>query len=433
MIYKRILIFVCLIYTAGFPVCLSAQDSSGTGQEVERSGSSSSGAEIASPIRGERFFEVGVPAMITISSKNPFGFINDMTGMATGKFGQLLAGGDDLRANLFAMPLTVSLRVRDIIKIDLFTGLQMTLNTKVDEDVRDSLDTLIQFADSGGRYGDIQAINGKHGSAKVGLSSFFEIGAGASMRFLGNKLLIRAAPSLYFPIFYAKEGRLDFAATASGTWGEVTANADFSLWTPTSAGDSFSTDGILKSIGEIFRSPGADLSVEGRFAVLRMLEAGAVITHIPVVPATTYYAMKAHGKLALSADWTSGLKDTSTLIFDTAVKEENMLIRPVRFDFFALIKPFETMFLYIKPNIGFSLAQLVEPEIPINFGLEAGVNLPVFFSASLGTGHTDGLWQHTLSLTMDVRFIELTITGALSGPDFLTNGFTAGLGVKMGF
>jgi hypothetical protein len=183
----------------------------------------------------------------------------------------------------------------------------------------------------------------------------------------------------------------------------------------------------------MFKSPGVDLSVEGRFAVWRILEAGAVITHIPVVPATTHYSMKAHGILALSADRGGGLKDNSTLKFDSAAAEANKVIRPVQFDFFALVKPFETTFVYIKPSIGFTLAPLVKPAIPVNFGLEAGVNLPVFFSASLGTSHTDGLWQHALSMTLDVRFFELTLIGALAGPEFLTNGFTVGLGIKTGF
>jgi hypothetical protein len=398
-------------------------------QERERTRPSwmeSEDAEVAGPMRGERLFEIGLPAVITVTSQDPLGFIKNITGAANGDFGPLLASSDDLRARLFGSPLTLSLRVLNSIKVELFTGLQMTLNTRMDAEVRDSLQTLLKFADGDGSAGDIQAINGKRGSAKVGMGSFFEIGGGASSRFLSNKLYIRAAPSIYFPVFYAKEGTLDFEAAASGNSGKVTADADFALWTPFAMGDSF-------SVGDIFKSPGIDVSIEGRFAIWRILEAGAAISHIPVVPATTNYSMKADGMLALSADRGGGLKDNSTLKFDKAAAEQNRVIRPVQFDFFALVKPFETAFLYIKPNIGFTLSPLVKPAIPVNFGLEAGVNLPVLFSASLGTSHTDGLWQHALSMTLDVRFIELTVIGALAGPDFITNGFTVGLGIKTGF
>lgn len=380
-------------------------------------------AEVAGPARGERFFEIGTPAALAITSQDPLGFIKNITGAINGDFGPLLVSRDELRAGIFGAPLTVSLQVLNLIKVELFTGMQMSLSSRMDPSIRDALQTLVKISD--GDISSAPSLNGKSGSAKVGMGAFFEIGGGVSTRFLSNKIYVRAAPSIYFPVFYAKEGTLEFEAAYSGSTGKVTANADFALWTPFAMNDS-------ASVGDIFKSPGADLTVEGRFAIWRILEAGAVITHIPVVPATMHYSMKGTGSLILSANQGS-FTNNSDLKFNQEAQEENTVIRPVRFDFFALIKPFETTFVYVKPNIGFTLAPLVQPSLPVNFGLEAGVNLPVLISASLGTSHTDGLWEHALRVTFDVRFIELSLLGALSGPDFLTNGFTVGFGLKTGF
>jgi hypothetical protein len=384
-------------------------------------------AEVAGPMRGERLFEIGVPAAVTVTSREPLEFIKNITGALDGNFGPLLASSDELRAGVFGAPLTLTLRVLNLLTVELFTGFEMTLNSRMDPDIRDALQTLVKIADGNADYADIKSIDGKNGRAKVGMGSFFEIGGGVSSRFLNNKIYLRAAPSIYFPLFYAKEGTLNFNTASTPNSGKVTADADFALWTPFAMNEPFSA-------ADIFKSPGADLTVEGRLAIWRVLEAGAVITHIPVIPASTNYTMKAQGLLDLSATLGGGgIKDESTLKFDKSSSERNTIIRPVRFDLFALLKPFETTFVYIKPNFGWTFAPLVKPAIPVNFGLEAGVNLPILLSASLGTSHTDGLWEHALRLTVDFRFIELSLLGALSGPDFVTNGLTVGVSLKTGF
>jgi hypothetical protein len=283
-------------------------------------------------------------------------------------------------------------------------------------------------------------LDGLGGKATLGISAFAEVGVGASMTLLGRKLYVRAAPTVYFPLIYARQGAIKFATDSNIDDLDTTTNpleimninahaigeADFAVWTP------FSLDNV--SVADMFGSPGVDLSIEGRYAIWRILEAGLSVSHIPIAPAKTKYVTKATGEL----DMTAGINGVEDLAGEDSIKVEgskselNTIVRPVRFDFFAIVKPFNSLFFYVKPNIGFTLLNIVDSGSP-NFGLEVGVNLPIILSASIGTHLTDGMWEHALRMAIDLRVFELDLLAGLSGPAFLTNGVTVGVGIKTGF
>jgi hypothetical protein len=395
----------------------------------------SEGAEIAPSMRTERKFELGLPGMISVASPDPLGFISAIREAAGGNFSDILARDANISARVFASPVSVKVNVLSLLTIELFTGFDMNIALKMDKDTQDAMKNLVEIADflesnKPPDKGIVSSMNGKHGEAAIGISAFAEIGAGASRSFLKNKLYVRAAPSLYFPVFYARNGSMNFSFSTSGdglgTKATAAGSADFKILTPFSL-----AEGV--SVGGIFASPGLDMSLEGRYAIWRGLEAGLSINHVPLIPATTKYETSSSGNLKMEASILGLKNDGSTLEFKNSAMVDNILLRPVRFDVFAVVKPFENLFVFIKPNVGISLLNIVDPEIPVNFGIEAGVNLPVALSASIGTHHTDGMWEHAIRAALDLHFVELDQIAGLSGPSFLTNGWTFGKGLKSGF
>jgi hypothetical protein len=403
-------------------------------------------AEIGRPMRTERFFELGILNPVSIASPDPFKFSTAVMDAIRGDYSSLLASDVDISARLFAAPVTVKVNVLGFLSAELFTSLDTNIAFQMDKNTTDAMQKLIDIskaleetdktnpANIDKINGLLSSLNGLQGKAALGISSFAEIGAGASTTLLGRKLYVRAAPSVYFPVFYARQGQMKFEASSTidnanplNTKAMATGMADFEMLTPFSLSGGFSA-------GDIFASPGLDLSLEGRYAIWRILEAGLSISHIPLAPAKTKYATRASGQIDMTAS-ASGVQDKSTnpLEFKSSVEETNTVLRPVRFDAFAIVKPFNSLFLYVKPNLGFTLHNIVEPAIPLNFGVEVGVNLPVVLSASIGTHHTDGMWEHAIRAAIDLRAIELDLLAGLSGPEFLTNGWTLGLGFKAGF
>jgi hypothetical protein len=113
-----------------------------------------------------------------------------------------------------------------------------------------------------------------------------------------------------------------------------------------------------------------------------------------------------------------------------------MVIRPVRFDFYTLYKPFKSPVLIVKPNIGATVNSTAGNLF--NFGLNIEYNAPRIFSAYIGTGLNEGLWVHHIGIALDLRLFEVDLGAGLAGADLADsfspqNGMMVRLCFKTGF
>jgi hypothetical protein len=117
--------------------------------------------------------------------------------------------------------------------------------------------------------------------------------------------------------------------------------------------------------------------------------------------------------------------------------ESEKVMRPVRFDFYTLYKPFKSPVLIVRPNIGATINSAAGDSL-FNWGINVEYNAPVIFSAFIGTGLTEGLWANRLGISLDFRVFEVDLGAAIAGTDFVgsfspKNGMMVAIGFKFGF
>jgi hypothetical protein len=199
-----------------------------------------------------------------------------------------------------------------------------------------------------------------------------------------------------------------------------------------------------------FASPGVDLTLEARYALWSVLDIGLSVSHIPIVPSTLSHSTTIEAeKISMTVDGDLekiindpnsavdfNIPDTDSLLKNSESESEKV-IRPVRFDFYALYKPFKSPVLILWPNIGATVNSAAGASL-FNWGITVEYNAPIIFSAYIGTGLTEGLWANRLGIALDFRVFEVDLGAALAGADFVgsfspKNGIMAAVGFKFGF
>jgi hypothetical protein len=197
-------------------------------------------------------------------------------------------------------------------------------------------------------------------------------------------------------------------------------------------------------VGSAFSSGGFDISLAGEYALFEAqswgsLAVGGTIEHIPFVPATLTNKMTVdmtkkdiidtNNLIDILIDGgdlydTEGLGDTS---YDSA---ERKVMRPMRFDFYAVYQPFSTDWLTVTPNLGFTVLTAGDPSF--NFGLNAQVNFRHMIGFHIGTGWDELIWDHHAGLVFNFRVFELDIDASLRSQDFVQSFQLRGLSAKLG-
>ena len=251
---------------------------------------------------------------------------------------------------------------------------------------------------------------------------YAEAGLGAFAKF--GKLRAGVKTALFSPlIFIPKAGSgINFSLTTDDQI-TVSSSGEVSVYSP------FFGNGELKF--------GADLSLEGEYALLPFLDAGGSLSRIPIVPAMLQDRMRLTlDEIAFGIsgqDIINGkAQDFPTFefveIYDTFKWN---VFRPMRFDLYVRYKLFSSEFLVIKPNIGFSV-DINNEQGFFNAGVEARLNLMDMFITSLSVNYTESVWIYKLGLALNLMAFELNLQAALRSESF-TGGFMAqGVGVNFG-
>ncbi|MDR2468088.1 MAG: hypothetical protein LBD22_03915 [Spirochaetaceae bacterium] len=153
---------------------------------------------------------------------------------------------------------------------------------------------------------------------------------------------------------------------------------------------------------------GFDLSLQAEYALFPILDVGLTVLNLPLIPAAL------HTKATLKFD-----PDRNTLLeiddlvnggFNVDVGKatspdteytagELWVVRPMRWDWYALFRPIRTDFVVVRPNIGFTVLNPSE-EGYFNLGFETSLNVGRAFTVSWFTGGYDGLCRNRLGLDL---------------------------------
>jgi hypothetical protein len=256
--------------------------------------------------------------------------------------------------------------------------------------------------------------------------------------FLFPKLFLSISASHYIPALYIPKSNI---AAALQNEGKIAAylEGDMKIYM---AGDYTKinniSDGNYNSLIETYG--GVDLSLQAEYALFKILDIGITAHNIPLAPSKLKYAAvrkfkkataEDEGKTAeqkkqegiydpiIEIDSLIGMADGgSTFEFNdevlnaltdlsgyTATEEENIVTRPMRWDFYALFRPFRSDIFVLRPNIGFTMLTPAE-ETYFNLGIELQFNSGKWFSLALFTGGYDGIFHNRLSF--DVHFWKIS-------------------------
>jgi hypothetical protein len=257
---------------------------------------------------------------------------------------------------------------------------------------------------------------------------FANVGLVGSAKF--GKLRVGLKPVMYAPLLFIPRSGISYTLNTEESI-SFSSSGDIRIYSP------FVENGELKF--------GVDLSANGEYALFPFLDVGGSLSSIPLVPAAMENGMMYSLKMdepfnVTTADLLEGtVKSLPDIDIDEGkpFTQKVNVFRPLRFDIYARYKPFNSEFLVIKPNIGFSV-DINNEEGFFNAGVEAQLNLfNEMLMINLGTHYTDSVWMHRLGLALNFRAFELDLSGALRSESFAGSfqghGFNVDLGLRFGW
>jgi len=268
--------------------------------------------------------------------------------------------------------------------------------------------------------------NINHRSVKGTISAsggiFADAGPGVSAKY--GKLSLGVRPALFAPLIFIPKSGINYQLETS-SYISLETSGDIQIYS------------IVNEDRKIIRpSFGADLSLEGEYALFEFLDVGGSLSNIPLVPA----AMEDRMIITLKDDFGFVIQDplNTEMDFPDDFEFETThdvapikVFRPLRFDVYARWKPLGE-FLAVKPNAGFSVS-IVDKELFFNAGAEARINLlKNLLSLHAGTGRKELVWKHRLGFALNFRGFELDLEAMLRSQNFARSFGLQGLGVNLG-
>jgi hypothetical protein len=365
---------------------------------------------------------------------------------------------------LFTNPVYVKVPIGNLFTLDVFTGAQANIYLDLPDKTLDSLKDIIDLANAKrpdipniSNPGDIPVaveafqkqledyIN-KMGSIDAGMTAgasvFVELGAGVSTTIFKDRLWVRAAPSMFFTLIHMKNNSITLAGYQDNV------NKKYGL-RGTGSMKLYSAWDLDEGVNP-FASPGVDLTLEGCYALWSVLDVGVSVSHIPIVPSTLTHSTTISAdriSMTLDASQEKILKDPTSAIDFNIPKTDDLLqnsesesetvVRPVRFDFYTLYKPFKSPILMVRPNIGATVNSAAGDGL-LNWGVNIEFNAPIILSAYVGTGLTEGVWANRVGIALDFRLFEVDLGAAIAAANFADSfspesGMKVALGIKTGF
>jgi hypothetical protein len=276
------------------------------------------------------------------------------------------------------------------------------------------------------------------GDSSMGGGVFWETGVKGTGKFGRLRLALR--PAFFTPLVYIPAAKMDYSFDM--TEDSVNAYGLFGL-DIYSFYDMEEKDGPLSANAGILPL-GFDFSLAAEYALLPMLDLGAFVSHVPILPARMSRKTRAEAKFRLEIDDTfNSITSGNIDVPDPDIKityDNNAnfsVLRPFRFDLYAKYRPEDGGFFVIRPNAGFSLTDIYEDIFCFNAGLEGQLNILDIFSLAIFAGYTERLWVYNFHVMLNLHITEIVLDISLPGTDMIdalsVRGFGLSLGLRFGY
>jgi hypothetical protein len=261
-------------------------------------------------------------------------------------------------------------------------------------------------------------------------SLFYEIGLSAhgTLPVLDDKLTIGVAPAFYSPLFYIPKSGIKYTLDTDDKL-LIDANGKFMAYTAALNPDA----------PDLFKG-GVDVSLSAEYALFKRLDIGLTLSHIPLIPAS----LDSGYELSFASKGGAIMNITDLTDFESTMNEPEItggdnftslpaktILRPLRFDFYNIYRPFNDDILSVRPNIGFTALNASE-EVYLNMGTRVTLDLARIFALYLDSGLEEGLWRHKLGFELNLRAFELDLEAGMRSQNYLTSWMGSGLLVKLG-
>lgn len=299
----------------------------------------------------------------------------------------------------------------------------------------------------------------KEGHSSSGTFGFYgavytETAVDIHARFMQNKQLkISVIPSMFIPLVYIPKGGFTYNLKMEREQVLFSVDGSLDMYAP------FSIDALMDDPNGIeymsmFDAKGFDLSLNAEYDVFKdgydWLTAGFNIKSIPLAPASLQYRTRMAfenspwnildtpdllGGLTSGDDDLFKLPSDDDITFDP-VEGEIKVMRPVRFDLYSNVRPFETKIVVVRPSIGLTVANTLDGKSHFNYSLTAELNTPVFL-LHLFTAYDELVYKHGLMIGINFRIIEVDVGVDVRSRDFVQsfdlNGVRVWAGARVGF
>ncbi|MDR3145362.1 MAG: hypothetical protein LBU21_03715 [Treponema sp.] len=290
--------------------------------------------------------------------------------------------------------------------------------------------------------------NAKTKSVKLELSAGAAafVDAGLRVESVVDKLRVAVKPAAYVPLVYLPplDMGVELSMTESGM--VLDGSAVMNMYAAVSP-EKLLEEGIT-DLAVLIPSPlplGFDLSLEGSYELLPVLDLGLSISHIPLYPAQLRYRMRQ--EFSIKGDWSDLFNTLTEGNFDMPAMESSRTysdgtlftaFRPLRFDVSVAYRPLGIDLFVFRSHIGFSVLTVFGYDTAcFNAGLGGEIRIANILGLSLGTDYVERLWKHALGLRLNLRALELNGEISLKGPDipnsFQGRGLGATVGIRLGF
>jgi hypothetical protein len=271
------------------------------------------------------------------------------------------------------------------------------------------------------------------GISDMGGSVFAEAGIKGTGKF--DKLRLAVKPAVFVPIIFVPASRVDYSIDMTENGVKVHGLFDLNVYSVYAFGEETNS---FPGRNDTFPI-GLDLSVGGEYALLPMLDIGASVSHIPMIPARMSHRMH------IGSEYEFEITDTLNSITagDINLPDPELVtsydnntafyaFRPFRFNFYVNYRPADTGLFVIRPSLGFSFLSVYDYASCFNAGIEGQINILNIFSTALFAGYVERVWAYDFRFMLNLHVTEVIFGVSLRGTNLINAFGTRGLGLSLG-
>jgi hypothetical protein len=265
-----------------------------------------------------------------------------------------------------------------------------------------------------------------------------------------GKLRLRISPAVFLPLVYIpKPKKMALIVKTGEDTMSITGNMAVDIYSPvklgTGTGDTGEFGIDIGGLSKVLDSGalGFDLTLGAEYPFASMLDAGILVSHIPVALSRLTYqtTMKANfgfndqgSEKSLLDLLKEGNVDDILRIQDpefTFSRGVFYVSRPLRFDLYSRIK-FIGNLLVVRPHAGISLFTPYGDIPCFNAGIEGQIHIWRLLQLSLSSGYEELLWKHQLGLILNLRVLQFDLGVSTQSQEFTRSFMLSGLGISLG-